>query len=506
MKPDNNLDQTSNNNSNDISPDSSFNSQIEPIPITTPQPQPQPSTTIEPMEYSQFKKPKRIWLILVLIALILVAGGVITVLALNKKHQDLEIINPDGSKPDSTKNKPVGEGQEYLAEANNAFAFDLYSTIDTDNSNLFFSPYSISSALAMVYEGAKEKTAEEIKKVFYFPEISKLRAGYKQIYEDINKANKDYELNTGNAIWPDNDFAIKPAYISTIKNNYGGQATVLDYSNPIESANAIDSYIRQQTKDKIKDLVTPDAINSATKLILTNAIYFKADWLNQFKKEDTFEKGGFKLDDNKTIKTPMMNDYNVDNLKYLETDTMQLLELPYKGNEISMLIMLPKNGLDSIKGSLNLSQYKKLISKMEAEDINKLTLPKFKFESDYELNQTLVKLGMPLVFSQNQANLTNIFTPKDQENLYVSLIKHKAFIEVDELGTEAAAATAVTMDMTTSIDPEPKKEINFIADHPFIFMIKNNENNNILFIGKVLDPSKMLEPINYSRVYAKDSL
>lgn len=431
------------------------------------------------------KSKKSLKIIIAITIPLLVAGIVFSVLFFTNKKAATPNVPPKVAI-----NIPNGEGQQYLAEANSQFAFDLYNKLDKSEENLFYSPYSISSALAMVYEGAKGDTANQINEVLYFPETTELRTGYQQMYQDINKTDKEYELNTGNAIWPAIDFNINQDYVNVIKDSYDGKVNTLDYSNPKESADTINNYISNQTKDKIKDIINEDAIDpEATKLILTNAIYFKADWLNQFTKENTLIGADFNVSNNDTTKVDMMNAYGVDNLKYLESDNMQLLEIPYKGEEISMLIMLPKTDLGSISESLGLSKYKDLTSRMTEKKITKLSIPKFKFETDYDLNQPLIDLGMPLAFNPSQADFSGIYTPISDENLFISKVKHKAFIQVDELGTEAAAATAVIMDVGTAIQ-QPEEVINFIADHPFIFMIKNNATNNILFIGKVYDPSK----------------
>lgn len=429
------------------------------------------------------KKFKKSLKIIIAIAIpLLVAGIVFAVLCITNKKAATPNIPPKVAS-----NLPSGEGQQYLAEANSQFAFDLYNKLDESENNLFYSPYSISSALAMVYEGVKGETANQIKDVFYFPETAKLRTGYQQMYQDINKTDKEYELNTGNAIWPATNFNIKSDYVNVIKDSYGGVVYPLDYSQTKESADTINNYISKQTKDKINNLISEDAIDPiATKIILTNAIYFKADWLYQFTKEDTDENADFNVSNDQTVKVSLMNAYDLSNLKYLKTDKMQLIELPYKGEEISMLIMLPKTDLNSIKGSLNLDQYKDLTSRMTKKEITRLAIPKFKFETDYELNQPLIDLGMPLAFD-GQADFTGMFTPINNEKLHISLVKHKAYIQVDELGTEAAAATAVIVDGSVA---DPEASTNFIADHPFIFIIKNNVTNNILFIGKVYDPSK----------------
>jgi serpin B len=376
------------------------------------------------------------------------------------------------------------QGIQDVVNANNQFAFDLYFESDKyEDGNMFYSPYSISAALAMTYEGAKGQTADEIKSVFHFPEDNILRPNFAAIYNDINKENENYELKTGNALWAQQDFPFLPEYISRVENYYGGKASMLDFIGETEkSRQTINSFIEEQTKDKIKNLIPAGSLDKMTRLVLTNAIYFKGIWEWEFDKTDTRD-GIFKITPNDTVETSMMN-MNPEEAKfnYAETEDLQILELPYKGDKISMLILLPTENLDAIGSILTAEKLNEYKSQMKETKIDSISLPKFEFDAKYFMNNTLSSLGMPIVFSEN-ADFSGMTGKKD---LFISSVIHQAYISVDEEGTEAAAATAVVMTMGISF--EPRKIFN--ADHPFIFVIQEKETGNILFLGRIVDPTK----------------
>ena len=375
------------------------------------------------------------------------------------------------------------QGIQAVVNANNQFAFDLYSELDkNEDGNMFYSPYSISAALAMTYEGAKGQTADEMKSVFHFPEENILRPNFAAIYDDINKENKEYELKTGNALWVQKDYPFLEEYIDGVENYYGGKATMLDFVKEAEkSRQTINSFIEGQTKDKIKDLIPTGYLDETTRLVLTNAIYFKGIWEWEFDKTDTREQD-FKTTSTNIIKTPIMS-MNPEDAKfnYAQTEDLQILELPYKGNKISMLILLPTENLDLIESSLTVEKLNGYKSQMEETKLDSISLPKFEFDSKYFMKNTLVSLGMPKAFS-NDADFSGMTGKKD---LYISNVIHQAYVGVDEEGTEAAAATAVVMELTAMLPMNV-----FRADHPFIFIIQEKDTGNILFLGRVVDPTK----------------
>ena len=375
------------------------------------------------------------------------------------------------------------QGIEEVIDANNKFAFDLYSELDkSENGNIFYSPYSISAALAMTYEGAKGQTADEIKSVFHFPENNVLRPNFAAIYNGINKKNKEYQLSTGNALWAQQDYSFLQNYLTTVETYYGGKAANLDFVGKTEeSRQTINSFIEEQTSNKIKDLLPQGFVDSMTRLVLTNAIYFKGTWNWEFDKSNTREQD-FKITQDNVIQVPMMYMKN-DKAKfnYLDNDNLQILELPYKGDNISMLILLPKDNLESIGSSLTKEKLEEWKNQMNEEKLDAIYLPKFEFDTKYFMKETLEAMGMPAAFDSSLADFSGMTGQKD---LFIGFVIHQAFIKVDEQGTEAAAATAVGMNLTSM----PQQNI-FRVDHPFIFIIQDKNTGNILFLGKVINPT-----------------
>jgi len=366
-----------------------------------------------------------------------------------------------------------------VVSANNQFAFELYSRYKENENNVFFSPYSISTALAMTYEGAKEKTAEEMQSVFHFPSDDARKRGNARIYNELNKKGKDYTLSTANALWSQNRYKFLGRYLNTTQKYYGGNATNLDFeANPDGSRQIINTWVESQTNNKIKDLIPQGAITPLTRLVLTNAIYFKGNWLTQFDKKKTQDMP-FVVNPSTTVTAQMMSISKV-KFNYTETQDLQMIELPYKGNELSMLVILPKEGnLKQVENDLSPGKIAELKGKLHETKIP-VYLPKFKFETKYLMADDLAKMGMPTAFSPGEADFSGMTGNKD---LFISAVIHQAFVEVNEEGTEAAAATAVVMMMAAM----PQE---FRADHPFIFIIQQKATGNILFMGRVSDPTK----------------
>ena len=374
------------------------------------------------------------------------------------------------------------QGIQEVVNANNQFAFELYPELDkSENENIFYSPYSISAALAMTYEGAQGQTADEMKSVFHFPENSILRPNFAAIYNDINKGNTAYELRTGNALWVQQDYPFLEEYTSKVEKYYGGKAANVDFVKETEkSRQTINSFIEEQTNNKIKDLIPPGVLNAMTRLVLTNAIYFKGTWEWEFDKSDTSEQD-FKITPDNIIKAQMMYmDPDKARFKYADVGNLQILELPYKGEKISMLILLPTENLGAIEPFLTAGKLNEYKAQMKETKLDAIYLPKFEFDTKYFMKETLSIMGMPTAFGN--ADFSGMDGTK---SLFIDQVIHQAFVKVDEKGTEAAAATAVTVGLT-SIMPSSV----FRADHPFIFVIQEKETGNILFLGKVVDPTK----------------
>lgn len=386
-------------------------------------------------------------------------------------------------------------GVQEVVDANNEFAFDIYSKLDEgEDGNVFYSPYSISSAIAMTYEGAKGQTAEEIKSVFHFPGVEILRPNFGAIYNEINKADKGYELKTGNALWVQQDYPFLEDYKERIEKHYGGKAANLDFVGETElSRETINSFIEDQTNNKIKDLLSKGVVSPDTRMVLTNAIYFKGTWEWEFDKGDTRD-GNFIIGKDDFFEVQMMHmDPDKARFNYSDLEKMQILELPYRGGDVSMLIILPKQGydydletgeriesyytLEDIElSSGKLEEYK---SQMRETKLDSISLPKFEFDSKYSMGKTLSALGMPTAFTSSAD-----FSGMDGTgNLAINDVIHQAYVKVDEKGTEAAAATGIFMDVTSAM---PRNF--FRADHPFVFLIQERKTGNILFMGRVTDP------------------
>jgi len=383
-----------------------------------------------------------------------------------------------------------GQPQVYagsVVDANNQFALDLYSQYSADpqqtGKNIFFSPYSISSALAMTYEGAKGQTAEEMQKVLHLPgDKQKIRSDFASIYTELNKADKSYKLNAANALWAQKDYPFVSDYFAIVEQYYGGKATNLDFKTDTENSRVtINNWVENKTNNRIKNLIPQGTISQDTRMVLTNAVYFKANWSSQFDAEDTTD-GQFKLNSKETADVKMMHQTN--NFSYGETDDLQILEMDYLGNDLSMLIILPKdNSIDEVENMLSMKKLSELKKGMKNERVA-VALPKFKFETKYFMKEALKEMGMPTAFSSS-ADFTGM-SPTGE--LAISQVIHQTFVEVAEYGTEAAAATAVIMEVA-GIGPTEQPKI-FNADHPFIFVIQQKETGNILFFGRVMDPSK----------------
>lgn len=388
-------------------------------------------------------------------------------------------------------------GTQEVVNAVNQFTFDLYYQLEqSETGNIFYSPYSIFSALAMTYEGAKGETADEMESVLHFPEVDTLRANFAAIYNNINKEDKEYELRTGNALWVQQDYPLLEDYLDIVERYYGGKATNVDFVRETEkSRQTINSFIEEQTNGKIKDLIPKGALNELTRLVLTNAVYFKGSWEWEFDKSETREKD-FKITPNEVVKTQMMHmDPDKTEFNYAELEKLQILELPYKGENISMLILLPKQGetydyeneevivYNYTIGDIELSAEKlnEYKAQMEETKLDSISVPKFEFDTKYFMKEVLSAIGMHSAFSSD-ADFSGI---DGTRNLFISQVIHQAYVKVDEEGTEAAAATAVGM-----VESAMPRNLNiFNADHPFVFIIQEKETGAILFLGKVVNPT-----------------
>ncbi len=370
-----------------------------------------------------------------------------------------------------------------VINGNNQFALNFYSKLIAkgEQGNIFYSPWSISTALALVYEGARGKTAEEIQSVFGFPvDDDARRSSFAGIQGELNNNEGNYTLTSANALWIDEGFKLSDDYVSVARQSYGSEVTNVDFPSE-ESRLQINGWVESKTNDKIKDLIPQGILNELSRLVITNAIYFKGTWVTQFDEKDTAEED-FRVDADNTVKIPMMK-LDEAYFRYAETDSLQIVELPYQGEKVSMLVLLPKGSVNlaTVEESLTLENLSTWKSNLRNQSVI-VNIPKFKLETDYTLNAVLADLGMSAAFSPVSADLSGITGSKE---LYIQAALHKAFVEVNEEGTEAAAATGMVFG-TTSVHVTPL----FRADHPFIFVLQDSETGNILFMGRVTNPAE----------------
>lgn len=365
----------------------------------------------------------------------------------------------------------------------NSFASDLHRKVMGED-EVFFSPYSIETALSMVAVGAKGDTRLEMCKVLGLPqELESQIQEARNLYEIINGGDEErqYVMHTGNAIWPADRYRLQENYINCVRDNFGGGLQRLDYINDSPgAAKIINEWVSEQTHEKIPTIVSADDLGRFTSMVLTNAIYFKGDWSEEFKEIDT-KKENFYVSNEESVKRDLM--HRSGSYHYAEDDEVQVLDMPYKGEELSMLVVLPKEieGLSAVESSWTSEKYDGWCQQLKYIETVALSFPKFKLETEIRLSKILKEMGMLKVFD-DFANLSGIYE-KDEKLMKISEVIHKAFVEVNEKGTEAAAATVVTMICASAlVSPSPPTV--FCADRPFMFFIRHRATNKILFVGK----------------------
>ena len=374
-----------------------------------------------------------------------------------------------------------------LAQSNNQFALDLYGQLGAKESgNLFFSPYSISTALAMTYAGAEGQTEKQMAEVlgFSLPE-ERLHSAFGSLraLSQPGDAKAGFQLRVANRLWGQQGYAILPAFQQTAARNYGAELAPVDFAGQTEAARqTINSWVEKETEQKIQNLIAPGMLGPGTRLVLTNAIYFKGAWTDEFKKGVTKE-APFHLAAGEKTKAMLMR--QTDDFKYAAVDDLQILELPYgQQRQLSMVVLLPQkvDGLAQLEKQLSSKNLEAWLAGLRTREVQ-VYLPRFKMTSQFKLNEALESLGMTSAFSPSQADFSGIST---QEELYISAAIHKAFVDVNEQGTEAAAATGVILAPTSA--PAPQEPVVFRADHPFIFLIRDNRSGGILFLGRLMNP------------------
>ncbi|XP_066578700.1 leukocyte elastase inhibitor isoform X2 [Amia ocellicauda] len=377
-----------------------------------------------------------------------------------------------------------------LASANTQFSLDLFKklTADHKDKNIFYSPISISSALAMVFLGARGNTATEMAQSLYFPQAGDdIHVGFSKLITELNKPGVPYKLSLANRLYGEKSYTFVEKFLNDTKKHYHAELEPVDFIKSHEQARTnINTWVEKQTKDKIKNLLAEGTLDSLSRLVLVNAIYFKGSWEKKFDESQTKEEP-FRLSKNETKPVQMMHQKSKFGFTYIPEIKSQILELPYVGKSLSMFIILPNEiednstGLEKVEKELT---YEKLVewTKPEMLDNAEITvsLPKFKLEETYDLKSVLISMGMVDAFDQTNSDFSGM-SPNNE--LVLSKVVHKSFVEVNEKGTEASAATAVSMMLRCSRIPNY-----FRAEHPFLFFIKHNRSQNILFYGRFCSP------------------
>ncbi|XP_010151789.1 PREDICTED: heterochromatin-associated protein MENT-like isoform X3 [Eurypyga helias] len=377
---------------------------------------------------------------------------------------------------------------ESLSVSTTSFTLDLYKKLNetSKGQNIFFSPWSIATALAMVYLGAKGDTAAQMAEVSSERQAENIHSGFKELLSDINKPRSTYLLKSASRLYEEKTYPLLPEFLQLLTSYYNAQPQAVDFKTAAEQARAlINSWVENETERKIQDLLPAGSLSSHTVLVLVNAIYFKGDWEKKFLEKNTSEMP-FRLSKTKTKPVQMM--FLRDKFLIFRETTMKfkIIELPYVENELSVFVLLPDDisdnttGLEMVEGELT---YEKLAEWTNSANMMKaevdLYLPKLKLEENYDLQSTLSSMGIQNAFDPVQADFTGMSAKKD---LFISKIIHKAFVEINEEGTEAAAATGVLVLRSKA------PTMTFKADHPFLFFIKHNKSQTILFFGRFCSP------------------
>lgn len=378
---------------------------------------------------------------------------------------------------------------EQLSSANSLFALELFHNLSESNptGNIFFSPFSISSALAMVFLGAKGSTAAQLSKTFHFDSVEDVHSRFQSLNAEVSKRGASHTLKLANRLYGEKTYNFLPEFLTSTQKMYGADLAPVDFQHASEDARKeINQWVKGQTEGKIPELLAVGVVDSMTKLVLVNAIYFKGMWEEKFMKQDTAD-APFRLNKKSTKSVKMMYQKEKFFFGYIPDLKCKVLEMPYQGGELSMLILLPEDiedestGLKKIEEQITLEKLREWTKRENLENIDvHVKLPRFKIEESYILNSNLGRLGLQDLFSSNKADLSGMSGSRD---LFISKIVHKAFVEVNEEGTEAAAATA---GIATFCMLLPEEE--FTADHPFVFFIRHNPTANVLFLGRVCSP------------------
>ncbi len=387
---------------------------------------------------------------------------------------------------DSSASGAGSPGAEALAASANRFGLDLYAQLRGGPGNLFFSPYSIQTALMMTYTGAAGDTSAEMASALHLTlrdDALDSAAGELISRFQSDKSDRPYQFRVANALWGGQGVVWTPVFLNRLERNYRAGLVSLDFAQSEAARKTINDWVARQTADKIQNLIPSGAVNAGTRLVLTNAVYFKGDWQSPFA-SDVTANGEFHLrSKDPAITVPMM--HQTASFQYMENDQFQGLQMPYKGDDLAMLILLPKSvdGIGGLESTLDSKLMDQTVAALHSARVQ-IAMPKFKMSQEFSLGKILGGLGITKALDPHQADFSGMDGMRD---LYLSEVVHKSFVAVDEKGTEAAAATGIVMRATAMPAAPP---LVFTADHPFIVMIRDTHTGVILFLGRVDDPSK----------------
>ncbi len=378
-----------------------------------------------------------------------------------------------------------------LVRDNTAFAIDLYQALRKPDGNIFFSPYSISSAFALAFAGARGDTEKQMAKTLRFSSGQKVHPAFSRLqnrFDKLKETGLGLSVNIANSIWPQRDYKLLDTYVSLIKESYGVSIEPIDYKTDESRESArklINGWVEEKTNKKISEILGPGVLNASTRLVLVDAVYFKGNWKDAFLPANT-KNSPFYLTEDKIVQTPMMT--RTSSFKYAEDKSLQILEMSYLGDGLSIIVLLPRerDGLKELEAKLYLDYLDKMINHLSRREVE-VFLPKFKVTSSFELNETLIGMGMSDAFRQEKADFSGM--DGNVNSLFIGSALHKTYIQVDEEGSEAAAVTDIRMAAVEArIEGPPIKPPIFQADHPFVFLIRDNETGTILFMGRVNNP------------------
>lgn len=375
-----------------------------------------------------------------------------------------------------------------LIQGNNRFAIDLYREVceRSEDDNVFFSPFSISSALGMTYTGAEEETASEMAEVLHFSlPVNAINSAFHSITESLTsgglnepQSGEPFTLAISSGLWVDNNFQLLDSFVEDMSHFYDAAVENVDFSGDPEGARErINSWVAEKTHDKIMNLIPEGSIVADTRTVLTNAVYFKASWSSPFDADFTREEP-FTLADRSVAPVPMMR--QEEHFNFGQSEQWSAIEMRYSGGDASMLIILPSGDLQEFESSFDLEMLDEIRGNLSSRNVA-VSMPVFEFTSSMSLRSVLQSLGMESAFGSG-ANFSGFTGIRD---LYISDVVHKAFVKVDEEGTEAAAATAVVMNMLSM----PVAPVIMDINRPFMFLIQDNSTGSIVFMGRVMNPA-----------------